>query len=80
MGCATDEREERRMKILKEVIIRYQTEDGVTVKAYEQEEVIRCKDCKYWVEVPYGHICDWTSHQKQSGEGYCELARKRKEE
>ena len=36
------------MKILKEVIIRYQTEGGRIVKAYEQGELIRCKDCKHW--------------------------------
>lgn len=35
------------MKILKEVIIRYQTEDGRIVKAYEQGELVRCKDCKH---------------------------------
>lgn len=35
------------MKILKEVIIRYQTEDGRIVKAYDQGELVRCKDCKH---------------------------------
>lgn len=35
------------MKILKEVVVRYQTEDGRIVKAYEQEEVTRCKDCTH---------------------------------
>lgn len=44
------------MKILKEVIIRYQTEDGVTVKAYEQGELIRCKDCKHRPKVIEGCV------------------------
>lgn len=43
------------MRILKEVVVRYQTEDERIVKAYDQEEIIRCKDCRYWCEED--HVC-----------------------
>ena len=35
------------MTILKEMIIRYET-DGRIVKGYDAGELIRCKDCKHY--------------------------------
>ena len=35
------------MQILKEKIVRYET-DGSIVKGYDAGELIRCKDCKYY--------------------------------
>lgn len=48
------------MKVLKEVIARYET-DGRTVKCFDIGELIRCKDCKW-----HWKSAEW--HLK----GYCE--------
>lgn len=68
------------MKILKEVIIRYQTEDGRIVKAYEQEEVIRCENCEFRKRVASDESrCEiWKSFVPLNG--YCFKAKRRKEE
>ena len=77
-------REERRVKILKEVIIRYQTEGGRIVKAYEQGELIRCKDCKYWKksELLGGDmICDYAYFHKyyRNADDFCSKAERKEE-
>ena len=50
---------------------------GSVFDLQHRTELVRCKDCKYWEQVPYGHVCGWTSTQKQSGYGYCELGEKK---
>lgn len=76
------------MEILKEVIIRYQTEDGRTVKAYEQEKVIRCKDCEFHREAHYEedgekpiikHKCKLLKGYQFSENHYCGFARRKEQ-
>lgn len=38
------------MKLPLEKIIRYESEDGIHVKAMDMGELVRCKDCKWGVE------------------------------
>lgn len=45
MDSATGQKGQK-MQILKEKIVRYET-DGSIVKGYDAGELIRCKDCKH---------------------------------
>lgn len=47
-------RREKQMQILKEKIVRYET-DGSIVKGYDAGELIRCRDCQHWYEED--HVC-----------------------
>ena len=76
------------MKILKEVIIRYQTEDGRIIKAYEQEEIVRCKDCKHYHEAHYEedgekpiikHKCKLLKGYQFSENHYCGFEERKEE-
>ena len=83
--------DEKETRILKEVIVRYVT-DGRIVKAYDQEEITRCKDCRHFeydhvehvdgVPLIMAHeICTrWGEGCKTSENGYCFMAERRREE
>ena len=49
-----------------EKIIRYESEDGLHVKAMDMGELVRCKDCKYG----NGITCDYTAILVRPN-GYC---------
>lgn len=48
MDSATGQKGQK-MQILKEKIVRYET-DGSIVKGYDAGELVRCKDCQYYVD------------------------------
>ena len=43
-------------------------------------ELVRCKDCKYWM-ADYNHICTAASgYTIKSGDGFCDWAERREDE
>lgn len=78
------------MRILKEKIIRYEDHHN-RVKAMDQGELIRCKDCRYfetdlWEEingipliVAHEMCTRWGRGCKTRENGYCFLAERREE-
>ena len=67
------------------VIDEYWQAGEMAIKALEQPEIIRCKDCKYWVP---GYITDnddfippkcgeWQQMVGHSSDDYCSLAERR---
>lgn len=78
------------MQILKEKIVRYET-DGTIVKGYDAGELVRCKDCRYFEtdhwekvnEIPLivaHEICTrWGGGCKTSLEGFCFMGEQNEE-
>lgn len=78
------------MQILKEKIVRYET-DGSIVKGYDAGELVRCKDCRYFEtdhwekvnEIPLivaHEICTrWGGGCKTAEDGYCFMAERKEE-
>lgn len=51
----------------------------MAIKALEQPEIIRCKDCEYWGEFPdYRSFC-LDGAKSYDPEGFCHFARMREE-
>lgn len=63
------------MTILKEMIVRYET-DGHTVKGFDAGELIRCKDCEvasrclmYWSNNDPNGFCKWAERKENGNQG-----------
>ena len=75
------------MQILKEKIVRYET-DGSIVKCYDAGELIRCKDCKYaqkiflknlpWV-TQWEYSCRYFNTHSVMGDDFCSRAERKEE-
>lgn len=66
------------MTVLKEMIIRYET-DGRIVKGYDAGELVRCKDCKYYDGFDCDRYADETLgyvHSTQA-DGFCWVAERK---
>ncbi len=68
------------MTILKEKIIRYET-DGHTVKGFDVGELIRCRECKCWRPCQTDiteHVCHWGGFRKNEDD-FCSWAERKEE-
>lgn len=65
------------MTILKEKIIRYET-DGRIVKGYDAGELIRCRDCKWYI-AQYGQCLDHDDDVLWLEDSYCSRAVRKEE-
>ena len=73
------------MTILKEMIIRYET-DGHTVKGMDAGELIRCKDCRFNYGIANGKgfnaddiLCTYFETDGMTANDYCSQAERKEE-
>lgn len=56
---------------------------SMAIEALEQEEIIYCKDCKYWQDNNNGYPvtdCRWNKDETPDADDYCSFAERRAEQ
>ena len=68
------------MRLPLEKIIRYESEDGIHVKAMDRGELVRCKDCKWWYKEDEENKCLEFADIPLTDEDFCSHGERKDDE